>query len=67
MPAHAGNFSISPVRLDLSSAARSAALTVRNKEREVLVQAQVMLWEQSTGRIDSRRRAICSYRLRSSP
>jgi len=49
MPAHAGSFSISPVRLDLSSAARSASLTVRNEEREALVQAQVMLWEQVEG------------------
>jgi len=49
MPAHAGSFSISPVRLDLSSAARSASLTVRNEEREALVQAQVMLWEQVDG------------------
>ena len=49
MPAHAGSFSISPVRLDLSSTARSAALTVRNEEREALVQAQVMLWEQIDG------------------
>ena len=49
MPAHGGSFSISPIRLDLSAAARSAALTVRNDEREALVQAQVMLWEQVDG------------------
>ena len=49
MPAHAGSFSISPVRLDLSSAARSTALTVRNDEREALIQAQVMRWEQVDG------------------
>src|SRR4030095_15444115 len=49
MPAHAGSFSISPVGLDVSSTARSAALTVRNEEREALVQAQVMLWEQVDG------------------
>ena len=49
MPAHAGSFSISPIRLDLSAAARSAALTVRNDEREALVQAEVMLWEQVDG------------------
>jgi fimbrial chaperone protein len=49
MPAHAGSFSISPLRLDLSSAARSAALTVNNEEREALIQAQVMLWEQVDG------------------
>jgi fimbrial chaperone protein len=49
MPAHAGSFAISPTRLDISSASRSAALTVRNQEREALVQAQVMLWEQVDG------------------
>ena len=49
MPAFAGNFSISPVRLDLSAAARTAALTVRNNDREVLVQAEVLLWEQHAG------------------
>ena len=50
MPAHGGSFSISPIRLDLSAAARSAALTVRNDEREALVQAEVMLWEQVDGK-----------------
>lgn len=49
MPAHPGSFTISPIRLDLSAAARSAALTVRNDEREALVQAEVMLWEQVEG------------------
>jgi len=49
MPAHAGSFSISPIRLDLSPAARTAALTVRNDEREALVQAEVVLWEQVDG------------------
>ena len=49
MPAHAGTFTISPIRLDLSSATRSAALTVRNDEQEALVQAQVMVWEQVDG------------------
>jgi fimbrial chaperone protein len=49
MPAHAGSFSISPIRLDLSAASRTAAITVRNDEREALVQAQVMLWEQVDG------------------
>jgi fimbrial chaperone protein len=49
MPAHAGSFSISPIRLDLTATARSAALTVRNDDREVLVQAEVMLWEQVDG------------------
>jgi fimbrial chaperone protein len=49
MPAHAGSFSISPIRLDLSATSRTAAMTVRNDEREALVQAQVMLWEQVDG------------------
>jgi fimbrial chaperone protein len=49
MPAHAGTFSISPIRLDLSAQTRSAALTVRNDDREVMVQAEVMLWEQVDG------------------
>ena len=49
MPAHAGSFSISPIRLDLSAGARTAALTVRNDAQEVLVQAEMMLWEQVDG------------------
>ena len=49
MPAHAGSFSISPIRLDLSAGSRTAALTVRNDEREALVQAEVVLWEQVDG------------------
>jgi fimbrial chaperone protein len=49
MSACAGTFSISPVRLDLSAATRTAALTVRNEDREVLVQAELMLWEQVDG------------------
>ena len=49
MPAHAGSFSISPIRLDLTAAARTSALTVRNDDREALVQAEVMLWEQVDG------------------
>ena len=49
MPAHAGTFSISPIRLDLSKALQSAAITVRNDDREVLVQAEVVLWEQVDG------------------
>ena len=49
VPAHAGNFSISPIRLDLSAKARSAAMTVRNDDREALVQAEVVLWEQVDG------------------
>lgn len=49
MPAHAGSFSISPMRLDLSTTSRTAAMTVRSGPREALVQAQVVLWEQVDG------------------
>jgi fimbrial chaperone protein len=49
MPACAGSFAISPIRLDLSAAARTAAVTVRNEDREVLVQAEAVLWEQVDG------------------
>ncbi len=49
MPAHAGSFSVSPTRLELSATVQSAAVTMRNDEREALVQAEVMLWEQVDG------------------
>ena len=49
MPAQAGSFTISPIRLDLSTTVRTAALTVRNDDREALVQADVLLWEQVDG------------------
>jgi fimbrial chaperone protein len=46
----AGTFSISPVRLDLSAAATTGALTVRNEEATtVVVQADVLAWEQAGG------------------
>lgn len=46
----AGTFSISPVRLDLSAASTTGALTVRNEEATtVVVQAETLLWEQAGG------------------
>ena len=47
---HAGTFSISPLRADLSSSAQTGALTLRNQESTpVVVQAEVLLWEQAEG------------------
>ena len=49
-PAHAGSFSISPLRVELSAAAGTGALTLRNQEdTPVVVQAEAMLWEQVDG------------------
>lgn len=46
----AGTFSISPLRAELSTAAQNAAFTLRNPEpAAVVVQAQVMLWDQVDG------------------
>jgi fimbrial chaperone protein len=45
-----GTFSISPIRIDLSGAATTGALTVRNEEAvTVVVQADGFAWEQSGG------------------
>jgi fimbrial chaperone protein len=50
LPAHAGTFSISPIRVDLAAAAKTGVVTVRNEEpSEVVVQATVVLWEQQDG------------------
>jgi fimbrial chaperone protein len=48
VPAVAGTFSISPIRVELSAQQRTEALTVRNEsaDREVVVQAQTHLWSQ---------------------
>jgi fimbrial chaperone protein len=49
-PALAGTFTISPLRVDLSREAPTAALTVRNEESApVVVQAEAMLWSQAGG------------------
>jgi fimbrial chaperone protein len=46
----AGTFSVSPLRVDLSSVLQTGALTIRNQQdAEVAVEAQVMLWEQVDG------------------
>jgi fimbrial chaperone protein len=46
----AGTFSISPLRAELSAAAQNAAFTMRNPDSApVVVQAQVLLWEQEDG------------------
>jgi fimbrial chaperone protein len=46
----AGTFSISPLRAELSSRAQTGALTLRNQESTpVVVQAEVLLWEQTEG------------------
>jgi len=48
--ASAGTFSISPLRVELSSGARTGALTIRNQDDEpVVVQAEAMLWQQDAG------------------
>jgi fimbrial chaperone protein len=50
LPAHAGTFSISPLRVELSAAAQTGVLTIRNQEgTPVLVQADARLWEQVEG------------------
>lgn len=49
-PAHAGSFSISPLRVELSATATTGALTLRNQEdAPIVVQAEAMLWEQVDG------------------
>ena len=49
-PVHAGTFSISPVRVELSAGAQTGALTIRNQDAApVVIQAQAMLWEQQDG------------------
>jgi fimbrial chaperone protein len=46
----AGSFEVNPIRIDLSAATRSAALTVRNNGTEpVVVQVSVQSWSQQGG------------------
>lgn len=48
--ARAGTFSISPLRVELSSVAQTGALTLRNQDDSpVVVQAQAVLWAQADG------------------
>jgi fimbrial chaperone protein len=50
MPVQAGAFSVSPLRVDLSSRVQTGALTIRNQQdAEVTVEAQAMLWKQADG------------------
>lgn len=50
LQAHAGTFSISPLRVELSSAVQTGVLTIRNQEATpVVVQASTQLWEQADG------------------
>jgi fimbrial chaperone protein len=49
-PASAGSFSISPLRVEFSAQATTAALTIRNEEDSpALVQVETLLWSQSAG------------------
>lgn len=49
-PVLAGTFSISPLRIELSSGVQTGAVTIRNQEATpVVVQAEAMLWEQDDG------------------
>ncbi|MFO1406078.1 MAG: fimbria/pilus periplasmic chaperone [Steroidobacteraceae bacterium] len=49
-PAVAGAFSVTPVRVELSAKTQSGAVTLRNQQDvPVVVQAEVMLWEQADG------------------
>jgi len=50
LPAHAGTFSISPLRVELGAAVQTGVLTIRNQEATpVVVQADTRLWEQVDG------------------
>ena len=49
VPALAGSLSVTPVRVELSNAQRSAALTVRNDgDQPSVVQAQLVAWSQES-------------------
>ena len=49
--AHAGNFEVSPIRVDFDSTTRSSVLTIRNvsSDESVVVQARIVKWTQSNG------------------
>lgn len=52
-PAVAGSFAVSPVRVDLSAKTQTGAVTLRNQQDSpVVVQAQVLHWEQHEGNED---------------
>ena len=50
--AFAGNFEVSPIRLDFETGTRSSVLTIRNDSAEetVVIQAKVFKWTQQDGR-----------------
>jgi fimbrial chaperone protein len=49
--AHAGSFQVNPIRVDLTTAQASGAITVRNDGAEpVVVQASIVAWSQEDGR-----------------
>jgi fimbrial chaperone protein len=49
-PASAGSFNISPLRMELSQQATTAAVTVRNQDATaVIVQAEAFAWSQAAG------------------
>jgi len=49
-PALAGTFSISPLRIELSSASQAGSVTISNQEAvPVVVQAEALLWQQDDG------------------
>jgi fimbrial chaperone protein len=49
-PVQAGTFSVSPLRIDLTSKVQTGAVTIRNqRDDEVAVEAQGVLWEQVDG------------------
>jgi fimbrial chaperone protein len=61
--ASAGTFTISPLRVDLSQATSTAALTVRNEENvEVVIQVETLQWSQADGQdaLDPTRDLIAS-------
>lgn len=54
LPAQAGAFSVSPMRLDLGGALRSAALTVRNEDTAPMsFQVRAMAWSQDEAGLDT--------------
>jgi fimbrial chaperone protein len=61
--AAAGSFSISPIRVEFSGAARTQVLTVRNEEdRAVVVQLRTLAWSQPAGqdRLDPTRELLAT-------
>lgn len=52
-PAVAGSFAVTPIRVELSGKALTGAVTLRNQQdAPVVIQAQVLKWEQRDGKDD---------------